>query len=141
MLKIIVDVSESGQKAIKYLLRKTDGTKVYLYKLFRKGLILINGRKAEGSAVVKQNDEIYSKFLELMEKKDKFLNLPGIWTFSILMIRLLQSIRMIKQRSILLIKRIVRVLSMKGSKPIFIKIMNLMNLLSLCTGLIKIQRA
>jgi 23S rRNA-/tRNA-specific pseudouridylate synthase len=39
--------SESGQKLLKHLLRTTDGTKIYLYKLFRKGDIKVNGRAVD----------------------------------------------------------------------------------------------
>src|SRR5271157_1359081 len=39
-MQIKILTSENGRKAIKFLLRKTDGAKVFLYKLFREGRVL-----------------------------------------------------------------------------------------------------
>ena len=53
-----ISSSESGQKLLKFLLRKTDGTKVLLYKLFRKGAIKVNGISVSHSSVINEGDII-----------------------------------------------------------------------------------
>ncbi len=50
--------AESGQKLLKYLLRKTDGTKAFLYKMFRKGAIKVNGKSMSHSCIIKEGDVI-----------------------------------------------------------------------------------
>ena len=50
--------SESGQKLLKHLLRTTDGTKIFLYKLFRKGAIKVNGLAVDQAYVLKEGDVI-----------------------------------------------------------------------------------
>lgn len=59
-----VSPAESGQKLLKYLLRKTDGTKVFLYKLFRKGNIRVNGHRAGPDYIVHELDRIECTLLE-----------------------------------------------------------------------------
>jgi len=53
---ITVDSSEAGQKLLKFLLRKTDGTKIFLYKCFRKKKIRVNGKPVTQDYIVQDGD-------------------------------------------------------------------------------------
>jgi 23S rRNA pseudouridine955/2504/2580 synthase len=65
--------SESGQRLLKHLLRTTDGTKIFLYKLFRKGAIKVNGLAVDRSYVLKDGDVVSFSGLRVAgETKNKF---------------------------------------------------------------------
>jgi 23S rRNA-/tRNA-specific pseudouridylate synthase len=63
MIRINISPEESGQKILKFLLRRTDGTKVFLFKLFRKGLVLVNRKRAQASLVLDAGDQVQSDSL------------------------------------------------------------------------------
>jgi 23S rRNA pseudouridine955/2504/2580 synthase len=65
--------AESGQKLLKHLLRTTDGTKIYLYKLFRKGDIKVNGRAVDQAYVLQDGDTVsFSRLRVGTRAKHKF---------------------------------------------------------------------
>jgi 23S rRNA-/tRNA-specific pseudouridylate synthase len=65
--------AQSGQKLLKHLLKTTDGTKIYLYKLFRKSAIKVNGSAVDQSYVLKGGDVISFSGLRVAgEMKNKF---------------------------------------------------------------------
>jgi 23S rRNA-/tRNA-specific pseudouridylate synthase len=65
--------SESGQKLLKHLLRTTDGTKIYLYKLFRKGDIKVGGRAVDQTYVLRDGDIVsFSRLKVETRAKRKF---------------------------------------------------------------------
>jgi 23S rRNA pseudouridine955/2504/2580 synthase len=69
-----VSAAEAGQKIIKYLLKNSDGTKVFLFKLFRKGLITVNGLKADQAQVLREGDVVSSPQLTRPAPRRKFLS-------------------------------------------------------------------
>jgi 23S rRNA pseudouridine955/2504/2580 synthase len=75
MIEITVTASESGQKVLKYLLRKTDGTKVFLFKCFRKGDVRINGKKCGQDAVLAEGDVVTCRVLGEAVRQEKFANI------------------------------------------------------------------
>lgn len=65
--------SSNGQKLMKYLLKTTDATKIFLYKLFRKGAIKVNGVPVDQTCVLKEGDVISFPLLRVDGKiKNKF---------------------------------------------------------------------
>jgi 23S rRNA-/tRNA-specific pseudouridylate synthase len=72
MFEKTITSSEKGQKILKYLLRKTDGSKIFLYKLFRKKEIIVNGEPVGPHYIIKENDRITCERLnefKLLKKK------------------------------------------------------------------------
>jgi 23S rRNA pseudouridine955/2504/2580 synthase len=67
-----VSASESGQKIVKFLLKNSDGSKVFLFKLFRKGLIAVNGQKADRTRELREGDVVSSRYLTGANRKPKF---------------------------------------------------------------------
>lgn len=67
-----ITAAESGQKILKYLLKTSDGTKIFLFKLFRKGEIKVNGKRVEKDYELKSGDLIFSKQLQEHGKKTNF---------------------------------------------------------------------
>lgn len=74
MIEMTVSAPESGQKILKYLLRKTDGTKVFLFKCFRKGDIRLNGKKCGQDAVLAEGDVVTCRVLGEAPRSGKFAN-------------------------------------------------------------------
>jgi len=72
VLELCVTPSEEGQKVLKYLLRKSDGTKVFLYKLFRRKKILVNKIQVKPDYILKSGDIVSSENLKEHSLKDKF---------------------------------------------------------------------
>ena len=68
-MEIIVTNEEKGQKIVKFLMRKTDGSKIFIYKLIRKGDIKINGKKTSQDYVICEGDVIISRALEPKDNK------------------------------------------------------------------------
>lgn len=69
-MEITVSPSEEGQKILKYLLRRTDGSKVFLFKLFRKGRIRLNGRRAADDDVLRAGDTVSCPELDRFDKPE-----------------------------------------------------------------------
>ncbi|NLO10604.1 MAG: RluA family pseudouridine synthase, partial [Clostridiales bacterium] len=59
MKEILVNENQAGQRLDKLLLKVlNDAPKSFIYKMLRKKNIVLNGKKAEGSEIVRQKDEI-----------------------------------------------------------------------------------
>ncbi|MCX7821351.1 MAG: RluA family pseudouridine synthase [Brevinematales bacterium] len=80
MLKRIVTKTEEGQKIFKYLLRVSDASKIFLYKIFRKKSVLVNNCPVNKDYIIRENDEIFcSEIIELeKENKNKISYLPEV---------------------------------------------------------------
>ncbi len=79
MLKRKILKAEEGQKIFKYLLRISDASKIFLHKLFRKGKILVNGKKVIKDYSIKENDEIFCEELfEVKKEENVSYEIPDI---------------------------------------------------------------
>lgn len=59
MQKLIIDTDENGQRFDKYLFRHlSEAPKSFIYKMLRKKNITLNGKKAEGSELIKTGDTV-----------------------------------------------------------------------------------
>ncbi len=73
-MELKINSSESGQKLLKYLLRKTDGSKVFLYKMFRKRNVKVNGLAADQNYLTKSGDIVYMPGVRENINNNKFRN-------------------------------------------------------------------
>jgi 23S rRNA pseudouridine955/2504/2580 synthase len=67
-----VSVRDEGQKITKYLLKNSDGSKIFLFKLFRKGLIKVHGNKVDQTYILKNGDIISASHLKEPDADRKF---------------------------------------------------------------------
>jgi 23S rRNA-/tRNA-specific pseudouridylate synthase len=73
-MEFSVSAQEQGQKIAKYLLKHSDGSKIFLFKLFRKGLIKVNGRKIDRQYELNEGDVISAFHLTGANRQRKFQN-------------------------------------------------------------------
>ncbi len=78
MLKRKITKSEEGQKVIKYLLRISDASKVFLYKLIRKRKIFVNNFPVSKEYIIKKDDEIFCDEINEIKEIYKGNKLPDI---------------------------------------------------------------
>lgn len=69
-----ITAAESGQKILKFLLKSSDGTKIFLFKLFRKGDIKVNGKRVERDYELNSGDVVSSRQLLDSVKTGGFQN-------------------------------------------------------------------
>ena len=72
MKKIVVSKNEAGQKLIKLLTKYLNATpQSFLHKMLRKKNITLNGKKADGSELLCETDEVCLFLSELKRRMKK----------------------------------------------------------------------
>ncbi|MBN2737644.1 MAG: RluA family pseudouridine synthase [Spirochaetales bacterium] len=76
-MELKITAAEAGQKILKYLLRKTDGTKIFLFKCFRKKKVKVNGKNCKPDYIIEENDTIWCPVLQEKDARDLFRNVDA----------------------------------------------------------------
>ena len=75
MRKIVVSKNEAGQKLLKLLAKYLNGAPAsFLHKMLRKKNITLNGKKADGSELLKETGHLHSR---LLSSRSQLRRLPS----------------------------------------------------------------